>query len=111
MEQQTSGDHAKPLSQELMLNEVLNHLKAEGKVFQKTSHVCAARREDDEPIPVETVINSVVETCNWFRKGDWIVQNVGGEQYVLKDAVFQERYQVDNAETTDQKDNFITSWY
>jgi hypothetical protein len=73
-----------------MIARYLPLLKQRGGVFEKFARVRARRAIPGESLV--TVTSAGVETHNTARAGDYVVENPGGEQYIVSPDKFAARY-------------------
>lgn len=80
-----------PLTQEEMLKKYGQRIEKEGKRFRKSAIVQAKPAKEGES--VVTITDGKVETKNVAKKGDWLVVNPTGEEYLLPDEKIKSRYE------------------
>jgi hypothetical protein len=80
-----------PLTQEEMLKKYGPRIEKEGKRFKKSAIIQARPAEEGEA--VVTITDGKVETKNVAKKGDWLVVNPTGEEYLISDEKMKSRYE------------------
>lgn len=73
--------------------------EADVETYQKFGKFDARKAIDGERIT--TTINGETETTNVAKLGDVVVRGPEGEQYIISDAKFKDRYKVDKPLTKD----------
>ena len=78
--------------QDMLLSNDFASLFGPAHMYTKTARIQAVQAQGGEPI--ETVLaDGTRETTNVAKKGDWIVTNPGGEQYIVPGDKFPKKYE------------------